>query len=358
MKYLIIFLIFITTVHAGFGDYKPRDDWKVHKHCTLNHKQKNYCLEIVEIENKKPDAKKILLMPGLFQNAYIFDLIPEDGISVARYMIDKYNLHPFILHTRGVGNSTYIENSSMDEIAGEDIANAVNYLYELNNRKKILIGGHSQGAITTQAYLSGLSFCLGLPCFNPVTAFLRQKKVAKAILLAGNSAMSFEDFSILTPISKAALKSELILRPIDEIDMNTFTKITGLVTRTPFWEMLYNRENVSQKSRDALYKYSVDTSTRGILLQFAQGVLDQDIKTRKTQMSFRDHHKNIRIPIMQQTYGDDKLADPISTKSDSFRYIGSKEKFYETIWDRGHEDFFMQKELHQDLDSVLEFVTQ
>jgi hypothetical protein len=169
--------------------------------------------------------------------------------------------------------------------------------------------------------------------------------------------MSFEDFSILTPLSKAVLKSQIVFKPLDEIDMNTFTKVTWPITRTPFWEMLYNRHNVSIEARDALYKYSVDTSTKEILFQFAQGVIDKDIQTRRTHLSYPKNNKYIKIPIMQQTYGDDKLADPISTKRDSFKYIGSKVKRYETIWDRGHEDFYMNEKLHSDLDSVLEFLT-
>tara|TARA_B100001971_G_scaffold215190_1_gene259705 strand:+ start:148239 stop:149303 length:1065 start_codon:yes stop_codon:yes gene_type:complete len=354
MKHLIFlsFLI-ITNASASFGDYSPRKDWNIHKVC-----ENQKCLEIVEIQNHKPGAKKILLMPGLFQNAYIFDLLPTKGISLARYMIEKWNLHPFILHTRGVGSSDYIPNSNMDSIAMEDIPKAINYLYRLNGNKKILIGGHSQGAITLQASLAGLSQCLVVPCFNPIVANSRQRKIEKVALLAGNTAMSFEYKSILEPISQAALKAHLLFRPLDEIDLNTFTKITMLVTRVPFWEFLYNRENVSQEARDALYKYSVDTSTKGILLQFAKGVINKDIRTEKSGFSWPKNNRFIRVPLFQQTYGDDKLADPISTKRDSFAHIGSREKEYETIWDRGHEDFFMNQDLHRDLDSVFSFLTK
>lgn len=352
MKHIILLsLFFIVNVHAYFGDYKPRKDWNIHKVC-----KNEKCLELIEIQNHNPSAKKILLMPGLFQNAYIFDLIPEKGISLARYMVEKWNLHPFILHTRGVGNSDYIKDSSMDEIAMEDIPAAINYLYKLNGNKKILVGGHSQGAITLQASLAGLSKCLVVPCFNPIISRARQRKVEKAVLLAGNTAMSFEYKSILEPISHAALKSRLLFKFLDEIDLNTFTKVTVLVTRTPFWEFLYNRDNVTQDARDALYKYSVDTSTKGILFQFANGVIEKDIKTRKSGLSWPKNNRNIRVPLFQQTYGDDKLADPISTKRDSYSYIGSRNKQYETIWDRGHEDFFMNQDLHSDLDSVFEFL--
>ena len=349
--FIFITVFFIANASAYFGDYKPRKDWNIHKVC-----KNEKCLEIVEIQNLNPDAKKILLMPGLFQNAYIFDLLPNKGISIARYMIEKWNLHPFILHTRGVGSSDYISNSTMDDIAMNDIPRAIDYLYKINGNKKILVGGHSQGAITLQASLAGLSNCLLVPCFNPLLAMQRQRKVSKVALLAGNTAMSFEYKSILEPISHAALKSEILFKLLDEIDLNTFTKVTTLVTRTPFWEFLYNRDNVSQAARDALYKYSVDTSTKGILFQFARGVINKDIRTNKSNFSWPKNNRHIRVPLFQQTYGDDKLADPISTKRDSFSYIGSREKRYETIWDRGHEDFFMNQDLHADLDSVFEFL--
>lgn len=348
-------LIFITAAQAAF---EYRKDWKVHKICGEDARLKTpYCLELIELENKNPQARPALLIPGLFQNAYIWDLIPEDGISAARYLREKWNVRPFILHVRGIGNSDYPlkSKSNMDDIAMSDIELGVDSLYEMFNEKIFLIG-HSQGSITSQMYLAGIDRCLVATCFNPVSALKRQRKVKAAGLLSGNTAMSVDNpDNKLDEIAISALKLKPALKFLDEIDVKTLVRLTGPVGYLNIWEWLYNRHNTEAKARKALYTKSADTTTLGILIQFAQGIRDRAIKT-SSKIPYPSMLSWIRLPVFQQVYEDDSLNEPAGTIRDNFLRIGSKNKEYEIVPDRGHEDFYMNKDLHSDLDSVMRFL--
>ncbi|MBG59597.1 MAG: hypothetical protein CMJ16_03965 [Peredibacter sp.] len=350
----ILTVLFITS--SAYAKFEYRPDWNVHKACGKDSKQKkDYCLELIEIGSSNQNAKPILLIPGFFQNAYIWDLLPEKGISAARYLSKRWNLRPFVLHVRGIGNSDYVSNTNMDDIAMDDIEIAVNFLKKKSS-DQVYIMGHSQGSITTQAYLAGLSKCIVADCFNPAEAWSRQKKIKAVALLAGNTAMSVDrDDNKLDELANMALFIRPAFRFFDEIDVKTLTRFTGPVSNLNLWQWLYNRHNTTKEARKALYTKTVDSTTNGILFQFAEGVRDRAIKTR-SKLSYPAVLPLIRIPVFQQLYADDPLAESEATLKDNFHRIGSSNKEYEVIQDRGHEDFFMNKGLHSDLDNVLHFL--
>ncbi|MBC76653.1 MAG: hypothetical protein CME64_11620 [Halobacteriovoraceae bacterium] len=353
LLFFISLLLLSVSVHAKF-EYHP--DWSVHKTCGQDSREKQeYCLELIEFENKNDDAKLVLLVSGFFQNAYIWDLLPNKEVSVARYLVEKWNLRPYVLHVRGIGNSDYVAGTNMDDIAMDDIEMAVDWLKE-KSKDKIYIMGHSQGSITTQAYLAGLSKCIVANCFNPAKAWSRQRKVKAVALLAGNTAMSVDRVdNKLDELAKMALFIRPAFRFFDEIDVKTLTRFTGPVSNLNLWQWLYNRHNTSKEARKALYTKTVDSTTNGILFQFAEGVRDRAIKTR-TKLPYPSALPLIRIPVFQQLYADDPLAEAEATLKDNFHRIGSSNKEYEILQDRGHEDFFMNKNLHSDLDNVVEFL--
>ena len=51
-------------------------------------------LEIIEMAyaSEKPKAGAILLIPGFFQNSFLFDPLPSQGISFARYLMREKGL--------------------------------------------------------------------------------------------------------------------------------------------------------------------------------------------------------------------------------------------------------------------------
>lgn len=355
MRLCLALLIFLS---AGFAQAKfiYYKDWTPHKFCDKDSRlNKNYCLELIEIPNDSPHAVPLLLIPGFFQNAYIFDLIPSQGISLARHLKEKWNFTPYILHVRGNGNSDYIERSDLDDIAIDDIGMALNYLHK-KYRQKITIIGHSQGAITAQTFAAGLSHCLIAPCFNPLTALERQRKIKSIGLLAGNAAMTIHDpKNFLLDLSKVALKAAPALLRFDEIDVKTATRYTWPLGHVGPWKLLFNPHNVGRKARTALWTKTIDTTTSRIIYQFVKGIDGSILRTR-SRIPYVSAFSLIRVPIYQQTYADDPMAQPQSTYSDSFEKIGSKSKRFEVVQDRGHEDVLLNGELHSDLDAMAKFL--
>lgn len=353
-----IFILLITVV---FQSAFAKDDFIVREFCGRDSRLfKNYCLELVEFkyQSKLPMNGRILLIPGFFQNYHIWHLVPHKGISVAKFLMEKHGLQPYVLHVRGIGKSDYVKDSNLDDIAIDDIPRAVNELNKLNEGP-VYVMGHSQGAITALASLSGLSRCGQKNCFKKDVALKRQQQVKKLALLAGNQAMSIDrKDNFLLPLVKlnvGALRSTL--RFIDEIDVKIVTNLTGPVAFINYWNNLYLIENVPEESRKALWKNSVDTTTAEIVIQFAEGVENRNIKAAGGD-NYTDGAKNVEIPVVQQTFDSDDLAEWELTKKDTFEKIGSKEKEFLVVNKRAHEDFFMNKDLHSDLDPVINFILQ
>ncbi|GAB4010785.1 MAG: hypothetical protein Fur0010_04100 [Bdellovibrio sp.] len=354
--------LFILITLSLFSSLQASEDFIKREFCGRDSRLfKSYCLEMVEFKyrSKLPLAGRILLVPGFFQNYHIWHLVPEQGISVARYLMEKYGLQPYVLHVRGIGDSDYIKDSNLDDIAIDDIPRALSEL-NLINGGPVYLMGHSQGAITSLAALSGLSRCAKKNCFKKDVALKRQKLVKKLALLAGNQAMSIDrEDNFLLPLMKLANVGVLrsTLRLIDEIDVKLVTDLTGPVAFINYWENLYVLENVPDVSRKALWKKSVDTSTAEIVIQFAEGIENRNIKAVGGE-NYTDGAANIEIPVVQQTYDRDELAEWEPTKRDTFEKIGSKEKEFFVVKNRSHEDFFMNKKLHSDLDQVLSYLLQ
>jgi poly(3-hydroxyalkanoate) synthetase len=354
MRLLILYFI-ILTAHAGINPKEYPKDWTVHQVCQTDSRYyKQYCLEIIELEyqSDKPKSKTALLIPGLYQNAFIWDLRPKNHISIARYMMREFGIHPFILHVRGIGSSQYIKRSNMDDIAIDDIPAAIDFLYQ-KTKQPITLMGHSQGAITAMASLGGLT-----PSgFRPEVAKQRQMKVERLALLAGDLGMNTSSGNFLLPLISLYKNPVLnaVLMGLDKIDIELLSSLSGPASLIPYWDNLYMLENVSYESRWALWNKTVDSTTSGILSQFAQAVIANELRTR-TGLAYSRGANNIKIPTFQQVYEYDELAEPKGTYMDSFTQIGSEQKYFHMVHNRSHEDFFMEKQLHSDLDPVLEFL--
>ena len=333
-----------------------------HKVCGKDSRlNKNYCLEIIEFkyQSSRPKKGAALLISGFFQNVHIWDLLPQDDISVAKHMMENYGIQPYVLHVRGIGNSDYIYDTNLDDIAIDDIPMALKYITE-KEQSKIILMGHSQGAITSLASMSGISRCGEKNnCFKKDIALKRQQSVKTLGLLAGNAAMTIENkdnfLLTLAPLGWNS-KIQSILRWLDEIDIKLASYLTGPLAMIGYWDNLYNLENVSAKSRKALWTKTVDTTTGNITIQFADAIKQKDILSVGNH-SYSNHAKWVKLPVVQQTYEDDQLAEPLPTRDDTFAKIGSSNKLFDMAPSSAHEDFFMEKHLHRLIDPVLEFVT-
>lgn len=356
-------LMQIFTTHAlaqSSATQNQENNWKKHKVCGKDTKFfQKYCLELIEFsyKSKKPLKHSALVLSGFIQNAKIWDLIPNKDISVAKYLMNR-GIKPYVLHVRGIGNSEYIPFTNLDDIAIDDIPMALNFLTKKEKRRLIVIG-HSQGAITAAASLSGLIRCgINKNCFNKAVSLKRQLQVKKFVLLAGNSSMTItKRTNFLTPWVKLANRPIIggALKLIDKFDIETITKYTKRTADIGYWKNLYVLKNVSKESRRALWQKTVDTTTSGIVFQFVDAINEGDI-TSKGGDSYTKNLNNIRIPVYQQTYEHDQLAEPDLTYNHSFSFIGSRNKNFEIVKGVAHEDFFMEKKLHSILDPVVEFI--
>lgn len=344
-------------------------DWITHAVC------EDFCIEVLELESsttkteKSPvDGAPLLLIPGFFQNARSFDLLPEKGASFARYLQKKLKSPLYVLHVRGIGRSPYPEGTelTLDKIASQDIPLAVDYLKEKHKKKSILIG-HSQGAITSQAFLAGLKKCKNDFCFSKKEALARQKNVVVAGLIAGNVAMNRS--SKKNPLKEFVSSVQWLIPALeltfDRVPAYWLTQYISPTKRKwpliqplageqsvaffDLWELVYHIPNVSFEARKALYDLTLDASSTNIMAQFKEAVLGGGVRTKNGEY-YSDHLKNIQLPVVQQVFKKDPLAEWKSTRDENFKRLGSSKKSFFAIENQGHEDFMMDKKYLKDFD--------
>lgn len=362
MKTLIVSLLFLLSFEAFGLKHQFHQDWTAHRTCTKDTRfLQNYCLELMELA-KAPNQKPkhvLLLVSGLFQNTNAWDLIPEQNISMARYLRDKFNAHIFVLHTRGISNSDYVRQTNLDDLAIDDIPLAVKFILK-NTLKRPIIIGHSQGSIVTQAFAAGLSRCgIEKNCFLKPVALARNAMVRGIGLIAGNPTLTTDrNDNFLIPLATLGRNKAIqhLIRKWDHIEIELLTRYTGVATFLGVWRNIYVLENVSQEARKAIWQKTVDSTTGEILIQFAYAVQNKDLTTRGG-ISYKSGLKNISAPLYQVAMEKDKLAPPISTKS-AFDHIGSRNKRFEVVAGRGHLDFYMNAKFHSDMDSMMKFLIQ
>ena len=332
-------------------------DWSARKFehiSTKNNSERLYELELIEFTFSDPTAPILLMVPGYFQNAYVFDLLPEAEISLARYIANTFLFHIFALHPNGIGHSDYIKKSDIDDIAIDDILGAVSVLRN-SYKKKIYLMGHSNGAICIQCYLAGLTRSEAGNVFDGDVSQERQLHIDGAILFAGNVCMTDDTKkSSLQKFALFGLRVEFILRRINWINARLLTRIISptkffkrlSVAYWNIWNFLYHIKNVTLKSREALYTLTLNGTSAATLIQYSKGVVNGCIRTT-ADIDYSAGLSNIQIPTVQVTFEFDPLAVPGPTLRDNFSRIGTLKKKFFTINNQGHEDFMMVKDFHQ-----------
>lgn len=341
-------------------------DWTARKFqhiSTRNNEENPYELELVEFNFSDSEAPILLMVPGYFQNAFVFDLLPKDNISIARYIAKHFHYHIFVLHPNGIGRSDYIRKSDLDDIAIDDIAGAISIL-KVSHNKDIYLMGHSNGAISIQTYLSGLTRSKTGNIFEPVISQKRQSDISGALLFAGNVCMTDDDEeSELKKTSRFGIRIRFMLNRLGWINAKLLTrfisptKLFGKISVAYWkvWEFLYHIDNVEKETRKALYNLTLDGTSAATLIQYSEGVVGGCIRTTGN-IKYSEGLKNIHIPIVQTTFELDPLAVPNTTKRDGFNNISSDLKLFVAIPQQGHEDFMMNKNMHNAVNSSFEFI--
>jgi len=339
-----------------------RADWKSHiiksKSGLTN---KSYDLELIELEGNDDADGIVLLIPGYFQNAYSFDLMPEKNISVMRYLADKMGLKIFVLHPNGIGKSEYVRKSTIDDIAIDDIDTAVKFLKKL--KKKLFTMGHSNGAIALQAYLGGLDRSGRGNIFDEEVSKLRQKQFEGIAISAGNVCMTdTRNLKVYSFARNTGRNLKGIINHLGWINGEILTKVLAptkffgkrSIAYSKVWQFLYNRKNVSKDAMKALYDLTIEGTSARSLVQYIEAINSECIYSGGGDPYYRGLY-NIELPIIQLTYEVDSLADPTATKRDNFGRFSSENKKFFMFPNQGHEDFMMSAIEQENLKEVVKF---
>ncbi len=347
MRRLTLLLLVAGAGCAHLPDRPPRPiDWQAHRLCgpdTRPGDHPNYCLEIIRIGEGPAQPRAVaLLVPGMFQNGRVFDLWPEREVSFARFL-QGHGIATWVVHVRGIGNSEYPPHSSLDDIVIDDLPRAIEWLAE-REKQKILVLGHSQGAMTLKASLAGLSRCERGPCFDPVVARKRQSRVRAAAFFAGSVALTGDKLELRTMACLGGL-----FRGLPRLFFDRFPgRRVGLWADdhlpAALFDGLNRRENVSREMRRAMLDRTVEGTTSKNLAHFADGLGFGSIRSGEARWT--DALSEITVPVVQVTFEHDPLSPPRATYRDDFLRLGSKQKHFLRVKGQAHGDFQLSARGH------------
>lgn len=324
-------------------------------------------LEIAEIPYLAitPPAGALLMIPGFFQNGNSFDLLPEKGISFARYLSEKFKLRVYLLHIRGLGLASSGKKLNLDDFAIDDLPAAIDWVSK-KEQSKIFVFGNSQGGIMLQASLSGLARCSASNCFSPEAAVSRQNEVRGMAISGGSVSMTHEKNAFFYPSLLSIYRligAPLRASPLDYINIFTLTQEPLLtpLAHFPLWSFLYLEKNTSREAQEAMFDRTLEATWAGVMLQFGNGIEKEGVRTEYNGQSGRPYtsgFKNLQVPTVQVTYEMDPFAEPEVTERDSYSFIGSPSKKFFTFPEQSHEDYLMSAKLHRDWDEPFEWLVQ
>jgi pimeloyl-ACP methyl ester carboxylesterase len=331
-------------------------EWVAHKVCG-QHEQlnQNYCLELWEFTNQDSKATPVLLIPGIFQNKWAFDLIAENNISLVRYLKKKFNIKLFVLHPQGIGESDFFPDNSIDQMAMEDIHLAVDFLYQHFN-DKITIIAHSMGAMALQGFLAGLNS--QDQDFDQFIALKRQKKVKAVGLIAGSLNFEFKKNNIFLHLAQMASRDPLY-QLIGAVNLWQLEQITTLLSPFHYLRLKHPRNEhplVTKKARQQAWARAMESVSGKTLQQLINAVNQKSLMTNFNQ-SYIKALPFIKTPIYQLCFELDQLSPPENTRN-AFNHLGSIEKIFEISKGVGHRDYYMSHELHHRVDNMMDFLLQ
>ncbi|MDF1565761.1 MAG: alpha/beta fold hydrolase [Deltaproteobacteria bacterium] len=318
-------------------------DWERHRLCGPDTRPErrgaarpDYCLEIARVGPALARPRAVaLLVPGMFQNGRVFDLWPERGVSFARFLA-RHGIEPWVFHVRGIGASDYPPRSSLDDIAIDDLPRAIDWL-SAHRGRKILVLGHSQGAMTLKASLAGLSRCAEGACFDPEVARARQARVSAAGFFAGSVALTGENLQLRFLAGTGGLLGGLPPLVVDRFPGRRLGLWAHRHLPAALFDALLRRENTPLELREAMLSRTVEATTGKNLAQLSDGLAFGS--TRSGAHRWTEALGLITLPVVQVTFEHDPLSPPRATYRDDFRHLGSRQKHFLMTAGQGHGDF-------------------
>lgn len=348
MRWCLLLLVTLPVLGCATVPERVRPaDWQAHRLCGADTRPDaetgDYCLEVIELTTRPKRVRAhALLVPGMLQNAWSFDVLPEEGISFARNLV-KHGVQVWIFHVRCIGRSDCPEDSNLDDIVVDDLPRAVDFVADQAGEPIIVIG-QSQGSITLQGYLAGLTREGDGVRFDTGIARERQARIHSAGLFTGSVALTGPSRRI-PAASQLGLTFGGVLRLLfDDLSLGWWAARFGPGMPHDAHTIVFRPELVSDDAARALYQRTVDATTVGIGLQLAEGVAKGGI--RSGEVRWLDHLENIQVPVVQTVFGLDPLSDPVGTWRDSFSRIGSPQKRLKRVRNQSHEDWMLNRAFH------------
>ncbi len=322
----------------------PPKDWIAHRVCDHAH-----CIEVIEIGEAPPHYRATaMLVPGMFQNGASFDLLPEQGISFARFLI-REGVKVYLVHVRGIGGSDLPPESGLDQIVTEDLPLAFDFIRRRAGEPIIVIG-QSQGSITLKAFLAGLCRCGDSYCFREEVAAARQAHVRSAGFFTGNTGMGSPDPRLRAAAELGGIFGWLIDLVFDRIDGRGLALLAFRTFGEGAFDFLNAPGLLPAEVKYELLSRSVDSTTAKIALQFADAIRNGSVRSHipiwREPPRWQEALHAIHVPVVQTTFEADPLAPPLQTWLQDFRHIGSQKKKFKRVRGQSHEDWMADPRLH------------
>lgn len=328
-------------------------------------------LEVIELayNSEKPKQGTILLIPGFFQNAFLFDLMPEQGTSFARYLMREKGLKVYMLNPRGTGRSCYPTHSRIDDVAIDDLPSAVEFVSQREN-ERIFVGAHSQGGIGLQAAMAGLTRCDdGKNCFKAELATERQRPIRGVLSMAVNAKMSAPEGDDRLSARTRVLYYTVLLPNtyfLDRIPASWLTRFLSPTsdTKVPngsiaykdsLWDFAYKSGNISPEQQKAFYDLTLDSSSVGIIKQTYRGIHKDGIENTAGE-KYADALSTVKVPVAQAAFDADLFANSEMSRLDNFDRLGSEQKIFQSFESQGHEDFLLNGNYHAQMSGLVDFL--
>jgi pimeloyl-ACP methyl ester carboxylesterase len=322
----------------------------------------------------RPGARALILWPGFFQSAVVYDL-PAEPVTLAEHLHQR-GFDLWLVHPRGTGGSGGARlRASLDDYAASDLPAIIAFVAERVAQPPLLVG-HSQGGITAILSLMGATFRHdGTVALSDREARQRQSALAGLVTLGAfpsfvsSRPSALHDFvrngfslrvlggSLRIPLApllsivrllpfvpvppSVRWRQALLASPALRCLLYPLYALLRLGALLHAWKFLYHIPDVSPRARERLFLLSIEGTFSDVLEQFYRAVLHSRLRSLDGGVDYSSEYARITLPVCFITMELDGFVDEPSLVRYLFEVVSSPLKQRLHIPGIGHEDFFM-----------------
>jgi predicted alpha/beta hydrolase len=335
----------------------------------------------------RPGARALILWPGFFQSAVVYDL-PAEPETLAEHLYQR-GFDLWLFHPRGTGGSEGARlRSSLDDYSASDLPAIIAFVAGKVSLPPLLVG-HSQGGITAIVSLMGASFRHdGSVALSDADSRQRQSALGGLVTLGAFPSFIAEHETALQRFVREGFSLKLVGR-VFKIPLPPLIRLVrlvpfvpvppdvrwrqaliasralrlmlfplywllGLLGRLEAWEFLYHVPNVSRKARERLFLLTIEGTFGDILEQFYRTVFAAQMRSFDGGVDYSAEYKRLSLPVAFVSMELDGFVDEPSLVKWMFDAVSSDLKQHVHIPSIGHEDFFMNPKYHAQVSAAIE----